>query len=78
MDSATIDVNMLTVEQTAQRLGTPPRFVRRLIAERRIRFYKLGKYVRFHPDDIAEYIRAGKVEAVNPIRTYHNGVSVYV
>jgi excisionase family DNA binding protein len=30
---------LLTVEQAAERLGTKPRFVRRLIAERRIEFY---------------------------------------
>ncbi len=68
---------MLTVEQAAQRLGTKERFVRRLVAERRIRFYKVGKYVRFHPDDIAEYIRAGQVDPIRPVLTYQKGVPVY-
>jgi len=68
---------MLTVEQAARRLGTPVRFVRRLIAERRIRFYKVGKYVRFHPDDITAYIRQGQVDPIRPILTYQKGVPVY-
>ncbi|MDQ1747038.1 MAG: Helix-turn-helix domain [Frankiaceae bacterium] len=36
---------LLTVEDAAAELGTPVRFVRRLIQERRIRFHKIGKYV---------------------------------
>ena len=68
---------MLDVGQAAQRLGTPVRFVRRLVSERRIRFYKLGKYVRFHPDDLAEYIRQGRVEPVRPVLTYQKGEPVY-
>jgi excisionase family DNA binding protein len=68
---------MLTVEQAAHRLGTPTRFVRRLVAERRIRFYKLGKYVRFHPDDITAYIHAGQVDPVRPVLTYRKGAAVY-
>jgi excisionase family DNA binding protein len=64
------NVDLLTVEQAAQRLGTGVRFVRRLVAERRIRFYHVGKYVRFHPDDVADYIRSGRVEPVRPVLTY--------
>ena len=33
---------LLDVEEAARRLGTKPRFVRRLIAERRIEFVKVG------------------------------------
>lgn len=55
---------MLTVQQVAERLGTEPRFVRRLIAERRIDFHKLGRYVRISEPDLAAFIKAGRVEAV--------------
>jgi excisionase family DNA binding protein len=68
-----IPANMLTVEQAAQRLGTGPRFVRRLVSERRIRFYRVGKYVRFHPDDIAAYIQDGCVDPVKSVLTYTKG-----
>jgi excisionase family DNA binding protein len=37
---------LLTVGQAAERLGTTERFPRRLIAERRITFVKLGTHVR--------------------------------
>jgi excisionase family DNA binding protein len=70
-------VDMLSVDQAAQRLGTGVRFVRRLVAERRIRFYKVGKYVRFHPDDVTEYIRQGRVDAAQPVLTYQKGATTY-
>ncbi len=69
--------DMLDVQQAAQRLGTGVRFVRRLVAERRIRFYHVGKYVRFHPDDLADYIRQGQVDPIRPVLTYQKGVSTY-
>jgi excisionase family DNA binding protein len=53
---------LLTVEQAAA-MGTGPRFVRRLIAERRIRFHKLGRHVRIAEDDLAEFVARGTVEA---------------
>ena len=37
---------LLDVNEVARRLGTEPRFVRRLVAERRIEFHKLGRHVR--------------------------------
>ncbi|MEV0154133.1 helix-turn-helix domain-containing protein [Micromonospora sp. NPDC050686] len=68
---------MLTVEQAAQRLGTGVRFVRRIVAERRIRFYKVGKYVRFHPDDLTDYICQGRIDAIRPVLRYRKGEHVY-
>ena len=37
---------LLTVAQVAELLGTTERFPRRLIAERRIRFVRVGRHVR--------------------------------
>jgi excisionase family DNA binding protein len=54
---------LLTVEEAAGRLNTTSRHVRRLVFERRITYRKLGNYVRFHPDDLAEYVAANRVEA---------------
>lgn len=53
---------LLDVETAALALGTPARFVRRLVAERRIRFYKIGRYVRIDPRDLDAFIAAGTVE----------------
>ena len=54
---------LLTFEEAAERLGTTPRHMRRLVIERRIAYRKLGRYVRFHPDDLAEYVAAHRVQA---------------
>jgi excisionase family DNA binding protein len=53
---------LLTVADAAGRLGVPVRFIRRLIAERRIRFYKIGRYVRIDGRDLDAFIEAGRVD----------------
>ena len=59
---------MLDVQQVAQRLGTKPRFVRRLIAERRIEYHKLGRHVRISEPALVAFITAGRVEPVSRSR----------
>jgi excisionase family DNA binding protein len=59
-----VPAEMLTPEAAAERLGTTVRFVRRLIAERRITFFKVGRHVRISSTDIAEYLAAGRVDSV--------------
>jgi excisionase family DNA binding protein len=53
---------LLTVEAAAKRLSTSPRFIRRLIAERRIEFVKVGRHVRISESALADFIDAGRVE----------------
>ena len=53
---------LLTVEEAAERLGTSVRFVRRLIAERRIAYVKLGRHVRLDSTDVEAFIAASRVE----------------
>jgi excisionase family DNA binding protein len=52
---------LLTVEEAAEVLGTQPRFTRRLIAERRIRFTRIGRHVRIPESALREFIAAGMV-----------------
>ena len=52
---------LLTVEEAADLLNTSPRFVRRLIAERRIEFVKLGRPVRIRESALIAYVIAGTV-----------------
>jgi excisionase family DNA binding protein len=59
---------LLTVEQAAERLGTSVRFVRRLVAERRIAYVKLGRHVRIAAADLEAFIAAGRVEGGRPGR----------
>jgi excisionase family DNA binding protein len=56
---------LLTVEAAAERMSTSVRFVRRLIAERRIAFVKLGRHVRIAESDIAAFIEAGRVDPLS-------------
>jgi excisionase family DNA binding protein len=53
---------LLTVEEAAERLGTSARFIRRLIAERRIAYTKLGRHVRIAGRDLDAYVASGRVE----------------
>ncbi|GAA2728630.1 excisionase family DNA-binding protein [Actinocorallia aurantiaca] len=52
------------VGQAAEVLGTTERFLRRLIAERRIRFVRLGRLVRIPESALREFIAAGLVDSV--------------
>lgn len=53
---------LLTVAEAARVLNTGERFVRRLIAERRIVFVRIGRHVRIDHDDLAAFVAAGRVE----------------
>jgi excisionase family DNA binding protein len=53
---------LLTVGQVAERLGTSVRFPRRLIAERRITFVKVGRHVRIPEAAVDQMIASGTVE----------------
>ena len=59
---------LLTVEAAAKRLSTSPRFIRRLIAERRIEFVKVGRHVRISESALADFIDAGRVEPLTDCR----------
>lgn len=55
---------LLTVTEAGAVLGTGPRFPRRLIAERRIRFVRVGRHVRIPTSALVEFVDAGTVEPV--------------
>ncbi|TRO62503.1 helix-turn-helix domain-containing protein [Streptomyces sp. IB201691-2A2] len=57
----------LTVAQVAELLGTTERFPRRLIAERRITFVKVGRHVRIPESALRAFIEA---HTVQPIRQH--------
>ena len=54
--------SLLTVDEAAEAMGTSVRFVRRLIAERRIAYTKLGRHVRIAESDLINYVAACRVE----------------
>ena len=59
---------LLNVNEVAELLGTTVRFPRRLIEERRIRFVRVGRHVRIPESALREFIGAGLVEPVAPLR----------
>jgi excisionase family DNA binding protein len=48
--------HLLSIDELAGYLGTTVRHIRRLVAERRIPYLKVGRLVRFHPDDIIGWL----------------------
>ena len=65
----------LTCSQVAELLSTTERFPRRLIAERRIRFVRIGRHVRIPESAVREYIAAGLVNPVAAISAGKRGVA---
>ena len=63
---------MLDVAGLAAWLGVEIVFVRRLVAERRIPFVKIGKYIRFDPVEVTAWIDEKRV-GVHTGRTVRSG-----
>jgi excisionase family DNA binding protein len=45
----------LDIDRAARRVNKTPRFIRRLIAERRIRYYKHGHFIAILKSDLDEW-----------------------
>lgn len=57
------EIQLLDVNEVAVRLSVNPRFIRRLVDERRIPFCKLGKFVRFDVAEIAAWVDDRRIDA---------------
>jgi excisionase family DNA binding protein len=53
--------NYLDVPGASALLGVDECFVRRLVWERRIPYYKVGKYVRFDRAEVLEWVESNRV-----------------
>ena len=53
--------DLLTAVEVAELLRATPRFVRRLVAERRIAYVKVGRKVLFERSAVTAYIDAHRV-----------------
>ncbi len=60
---------LFDAEQAGRYLGTGTRFVRRLIAERRIDYIKLERYVRLQRSTLDAFIDAGRTSAATQPHT---------
>lgn len=52
---------LMTVNEAADALHTSVRFVRRLIAERRIEFVKVGRHVRIRESALISFVAAATI-----------------
>ena len=48
---------LLTIDQLAERLGVSIHHIRRLIAERRVPYLKVGWFIRFDPAEMTGWLR---------------------
>ncbi|MFJ6605682.1 helix-turn-helix domain-containing protein [Streptomyces lydicus] len=55
----------LSVPEVAELLGTTERFPRRLIAERRITFVRVGRHVRIPESALHAFIEANTIQPVS-------------
>jgi len=60
----TAPVQLLNSKQAAASLGLGVRTLQERVAAREIGSIKIGKSVRFHPDDIAAFIERNRLKAV--------------
>jgi excisionase family DNA binding protein len=59
---------LLDAGSVADALGTTRRHVQRLVAERRIPFLKVGRFVRFDQNEINRWLEEQRVEMRRPRR----------
>lgn len=57
----------LTLDQAAQYLNVSERKMRRLVAERRVPFHKIGRLLRFLVADLDDLLESGRVEPPRPL-----------
>lgn len=60
---------LIDITGAAERLGVSVRYVRRLVAQRRIPYVKLGHYLRFDPAELEAWIDRSRVCELESRRT---------
>lgn len=58
--------NLIDLPTAADRLGVSVRYMRRLVAERRIPYIKLGHLLRFDPDEVNAWLDRARVAELGP------------
>ncbi|WP_395152758.1 helix-turn-helix domain-containing protein [Ilumatobacter sp.] len=58
------ELQLLDIAEVAERLSVTPRFIRRLVNERRIPYCKLGKFVRFDAAEVAEWVANTRMDVL--------------
>jgi excisionase family DNA binding protein len=58
--------HLLSIDELAEHLGVTVRHVRRLVAERRVPYLKVGRLVRFDPAEITAWLDGRRVANSRP------------
>jgi len=59
-----VSKTLVDINAAAQHLSVSPRFVRRLVAQRRVPYHRVGKFIRFDPRDLDAWLADCRVESV--------------
>ena len=59
-------IALLDIEHVASRLGVSVRYIRRLVAERRIAYIKVGHLIRFEPVVVDLWIEQNRINQLRP------------
>lgn len=57
---------LLTIEEAAEYLSITPRMIRRLLEQKKLPVYRIGKHIRFAEADLEIFINSVRTEAESP------------
>lgn len=60
-----LDDAPLNIQEAAHRLGVSVRYMRRMVDEKRVRYLKVGRLVRFRGPDLEAFLKQAEVEPVS-------------
>lgn len=63
MNTTTHQRHLLDIDGAAEHLAVSSRFMRTLVAERRVPYLKVGKFIRFDVRDLDKWLDTCRVEA---------------
>jgi excisionase family DNA binding protein len=64
---------LIDIRGVAQVLGVTPRHIQRLVAERRIPYLKIGRFVRFDRAELDVWLDQQRREVRSPVRHARSG-----
>jgi excisionase family DNA binding protein len=58
---------LLDIDAVAEQLAVTPRHIRRLVAERRIPYLKVARFIRFDPADVESWLDGTRRPELQPV-----------
>lgn len=55
-------MTLIDVDSAAEHLSVTPRYIRRLVSERRVPYYKVGKFIRFDIAELEQWLKRCYIE----------------